>query len=280
MAVDLHLHSNASDGTDAPARIVQLAVAERLRCIALTDHDNLDGITEAEAACADAGIEFIPGVELSVDFDGKKMHMVVYFLEPRAGPLQDQLARLRTGRDRRNVAIVHKLNELGYDITLDDVHRQAAGRSVGRPHIADALAAKGLVSSRNNAFDGLLSDGGAAYVERDRLSAVDAIMLSRASGAVPVIAHPTTIGLNSDEAGPMFKRLADHGLGGIEAHHPKHSLALRAKFEEIASALDVAATGGSDYHGADVREFRVGRGTGDLLVPDRAVDQLRAQLGR
>jgi predicted metal-dependent phosphoesterase TrpH len=280
MAVDLHLHSSCSDGTDTPAQIVELAAAEHMRCIALTDHDNLDGIDEARLASEAAGIGFIPGIELSVDNDGAKMHMLVYFLEPRSGPLQDRLAALRQGRDRRNVAIIEKLNQLGYEITADDVAKHAHGRSVGRPHIADALVEKGVVATRNDAFDGLLSDGGVAYVERDRLTALDAISLARESNAVPVIAHPTTIGLSSAEAGPTFRSLADHGLGGIEAHHPKHSLPLRAKFEEIASDLNIAATGGSDYHGAGVREFRVGKGTGDLLVPDRAVDQLRDQLNR
>jgi predicted metal-dependent phosphoesterase TrpH len=280
MAVDLHLHSSSSDGTDTPTRIVELAAAERMTCIALTDHDTLDGIAEARDASARAGIEFIAGIELSVDFEGKKMHMLVYFLEPGSGPLQDQLGELRAGRNRRNDAIVDKLNELGYGITMDDVTRHAAGRSIGRPHIADALVEKGHVTSRNEAFSGILDDGGAAYVERDRLTALDAITLARASSAVPVIAHPTTIGLTRDEAGPTFRLLAEHGLGGIEAHHPKHDLALRAKFEEIASDLSIAATGGSDYHGSDVREFRVGRGTGDLDVPDRAVDQLRDQLAR
>jgi predicted metal-dependent phosphoesterase TrpH len=279
MAVDLHLHSSCSDGTDTPAQIVELAAAERMRCIALTDHDNLDGIDEARRAAEAAGIEFIPGIELSVDYEDTKMHMLVYFLEPESGPLQDRLAELRQGRDRRNVAMIEKLNQLGYEITADDVARHAFGRSIGRPHVADALVEKGYVATRNDAFDGLLSDGGIAYVERDRLTAVDAIGLARESNAVPVVAHPITINLGV-KAGPTFRALADHGLGGIEAHHPKHNMPLRAKFEEIASDLNIAATGGSDYHGAGVREFRVGKGTGDLLVPDCAVDQLRDQLNR
>ena len=184
------------------------------------------------------------------------------------------------GRDRRNVEIIEKLNTLGYEITYDDVARHALGRSVGRPHVADALVEKGYVASRNDAFDGLLSDGGVAYVERDRLSAADAIKLARDSNAVPVIAHPTTIGLSSADAGPTFRDLANAGLGGIEAYHPMHDLELRAKFVEIASSLEIAATGGSDYHGAGVREFRVGKGTGDLVVPDHAVDELKDQLNR
>ena len=279
MAVDLHLHSTCSDGTDTPAQIVELAAAEHMTCIALTDHDNLDGIDEARLASEAAGIEFIPGIELSVDYEDTKMHMLVYFLEPGTGPLQDLLAELRRGRDQRNVAMIEKLNQLGYEITADDVARHAHGRSVGRPHVADALVEKGHFATRNDAFEGLLNDGGVAYIERDRLTAVDAIGFARESNAVPVIAHPITINLGV-EAGPTFRKLADLGLGGIEAHHPKHNLPLRVKFEEIASTLNIAATGGSDYHGAGVREFRVGKGTGDLLVPDRAVDQLRDQLNR
>ncbi len=280
MAVDLHLHSSSSDGTDTPTQIVRLAAAERMTTIALTDHDNLDGIAEARDAASAASIDFISGVELSVDSDGKKMHMLIYFLEPVSGPLQDRLGELRDGRDRRNVEIIEKLSTLRYEITYEDVARHAFGRSVGRPHIADALVEKGYVASRSDAFDGLLNDGGVAYVERDRLTAVDAIGLARDSKAVPVIAHPITIGLSSAEAGQTFRDLADAGLGGIEAYHPKHNLPLRAKFTEIASSLNIAATGGSDYHGAGVREFRVGKGTGDLVVPDRAVDELRDQRNR
>lgn len=279
MAVDLHLHSSASDGRDPPEEIIRLAVAERLTAMALTDHDNLDGIDEARTAAAEAGIDFIPGTELSVDFDGTKMHMLVYFLEPEPGPLQDRLSGLREGRDQRNAAMIEKLVDLGYDLTIEDVLKHAAGRSVGRPHIADALVEKRYVKNRNEAFDGLLSDGGVAYIERDRLTAVEAIELARRSGAVPVIAHPITANLGN-EAKPTFRKLAEHGLGGIEAHHPKHQAQLRAWFVDLASDLDIAATGGSDYHGSDAREFRVGRGTGDLLVPDAAVDQLRDQLGR
>jgi predicted metal-dependent phosphoesterase TrpH len=277
MAVDLHLHSFMSDGVDSPTEIVNLALAEHLGTIALTDHDNLDGIIEARVACEAAGIEFIPGVELSVDFEGKKMHMLVYFLEPEEGPLQDRLAELRVGRDRRNVQMLAKLNELGIAITAEDVAKHVTGRSVGRPHIADALVEKRHVATRNEAFDGLLSDGGVAYVERDRLTAVEAINLARESGGVAVIAHPITIGLNSEEASQVFRRLVAHGLGGIEAYHPKHPLPLRTKLADIASRLGIAATGGSDYHGVDVREFRVGKGTGDLHVPDVAADQLRSQ---
>jgi predicted metal-dependent phosphoesterase TrpH len=280
LAVDLHLHSNISDGADTPERVIELAVQANLNHAALMDHDTLDGVDRARRAANDLGIGFIPGIELSVDHDDTKIHMLVYFLEPGEGPLQSHLSDLREGRTERNEQIVANLNELGYDITVDDVAQQAAGPSIGRPHIADALVSKGYISSRDEAFADLLHDGGAAYVERSRLTARDAIRLSRDSAAVPVIAHPTTMGLTRDRYGRTFRELTDLGLGGIEAHHPMHDLDLRAHITDLCAQLGIAATGGSDYHGATKRSYRVGVGRGDLQVPDSAVEQLHEQRGR
>jgi predicted metal-dependent phosphoesterase TrpH len=280
LAVDLHLHSSISDGVDTPERVIELAVQANLTHAALMDHDTLDGVDRARRAADDLGIGFIPGIELSVDHDDTKIHMLVYFLEPGSGPLQSHLSDLREGRRERNEQIVANLNELGYEITIEDVAQQAAGPSVGRPHIADALVSKGYLSSRDEAFGDLLHDGGAAYVERSRLSARDAIRLARASSAVPVIAHPTTMGLTRDEYGRVFKELTDLGLGGIEAHHPMHDLELRAHIADLCAQLGIAATGGSDYHGAAMRSYRVGVGRGDLRVPEVAVEQLYEQRKR
>ncbi len=277
---DLHLHSSASDGADAPGNLVELAAEAGASTIALVDHDTLAGIPEASQAAARSGIELIPGIELSVSHNTRKIHMLVYFLEPGPGPLQNQLAWLREGRSDRNELIVERLNDLGYQVTIDDVLRQAAGASVGRPHIADALIERGYFSHRDEVFNGLLSDGGAAYVERERLTAIRAIGLARESGAVPVIAHPLTIGYSSDEADAGFAELADAGLGGIEAHHPMHDISLREHLTAVAHALGLAATGGSDYHGATKKQYRIGVGTGDLTVPGAAVEELRAQRDR
>jgi hypothetical protein len=280
LAVDLHLHSNISDGADTPERVIELAVQANLTHAALMDHDTLGGVDRARRAADDLGIGFIPGIELSVDHHDTKIHMLVYFLEPGEGPLQSHLADLREGRRERNEQIVANLNDLGYEITIEDVARQAAGPSIGRPHIADALVHKGYISSRDEAFADLLHDGGAAYVERSRLSARDAIRLARASGAVPVIAHPTTMGLTRDGYARTFRELTDIGLGGIEAHHPMHDMELRAHITELCAQLGIAATGGSDYHGATKRSYRVGVGGGDLRVPESAVEQLYAQRNR
>ncbi len=257
-----------------------LAARAGLTHAALMDHDTLDGIDRAREAADDLGVGFIPGVELSVDHGNTKIHMLVYFLEPGKGPLQSQLFSLRDGRDSRNERIVARLNDLGYELTLDDVRRHAAGPSVGRPHIADALVEKGYIASRDEAFTDLLHDGGAAYVERTRLTARDAIRLARESGAVPVIAHPVTMNLTRDEYASTFIELTDLGLGGIEAHHPMHDAELRVHLTELAAQLGIAATGGSDYHGATKRAYRVGVGNGDLRVPESAVEQLYEQRDR
>jgi predicted metal-dependent phosphoesterase TrpH len=280
LAVDLHLHSSVSDGADSPERVIELAAQANLTHAALMDHDTLDGVDRALQTAKRLSIGFIPGVELSVNHGETKIHMLVYFLEPGDGPLQSRLGALRDGRGIRNAQIVEKLNHLGYAITQEDVARQAAGPSVGRPHIADALIEKGYIRSRDEAFSDLLHDGGAAYVGRDRLTAADAIGLSRASGGVPVIAHPVTMGLTRDGFSRAFRELTELGLGGIEAHHPMHIIELRDHLTELAATLGIAATGGSDYHGSQMRAYRVGTGRGDLRVPETAVEQLYEQRNR
>ncbi len=274
MAIDLHTHSTASDGTDSPSELIQSARDLGLTAIALTDHDTLSGIEEARSAAADAGVRLIPGTELSVDHDGRKVHLLVYFLEPEDGPLQDRLAELRAGRHERNSEMVAILRGLGYDISEADVAAHAGGESVGRPHIADALVTMGVVSSRAEAFDGLLGDGGAAYVERRRLTAAEAITLANASGAVTSVAHPYTIDANSDSYPALFAQLRDLGLTGLEAYYPEHSPDLRDHLATLAAGLGLVATGGSDYHGGGKPGLDIGIGFGDLVVPDTVVTAL------
>jgi 3',5'-nucleoside bisphosphate phosphatase len=280
VTVDLHLHSSASDGTDRPSDLMAEAHRAGVRIAALCDHDTTAGLAEAAEAASSLGMEFVPGIELSVDHDASKIHMLVYFVGEGSSVLEDRLRVLRDGRRERNLIIVDRLVDLGYDITMEDVRRQAGGPSVGRPHIADALVEKGYFAHRDAVFATLLHDGGPAYVERTRLGAVEAIGLARDIGGVPVIAHPVTIGVPEDGYLPLFRALRDEGLGGIEAHHPMHTPALREHLVDMASGLGIAATGGSDYHGTGKRSYRIGSGTGDLRVPIESYEQLVLQRGR
>lgn len=275
MAVDLHTHSTASDGTETPEKVVRLAAEAGLTAMALTDHDTLAGIGAARSAAADLGIDLVPGVELSVNHDGVKLHMLGYFIEPAPGPLQDELEGLRAGRDARNPAIVAKLCRLGLPISMEDVEEQAGGESVGRPHIADALVAAGHLTSREQAFDGLLDDQGAAYVERTRLDAVSAIRLAHASGGVTSVAHPYTAELDAPGLRRIMGELADAGLDGIEARHSEHSQLQQQAYEGLADELGLVATGGSDYHGSGKPGISVGGGKGDLHVDDAVLEALR-----
>ncbi|MGB9358239.1 MAG: PHP domain-containing protein [Acidimicrobiia bacterium] len=275
MAVDLHLHSSASDGTEPPDVVVAKASALGLTAIALTDHDTLSGIPAARAAAAHHTIDLISGVELSVDHAGLKIHMLAYFVEPVPGPLQDRLGALRSGRDTRNVIIVQRLNDLGYPITMEDVLRHAGGDAVGRPHIADALVEAGLIASRSEAFSGLLSDGGRAYVERERLTATEAIDLTIRSGGVNSIAHPLTINADAATLRSVLRDLRDEGLAGLEAHYSEYSPSIRGQLAGVAANLGLVATGGSDYHGAGKPGLEIGTGRGDLVIPATALEGLQ-----
>lgn len=276
MAVDLHLHSTASDGTDPPARIVELAIEAGLRAIALTDHDNLDGIGEARRA-AGSDLEVVSGTELSVDWDGNAVHLLVYFLEPEPGPLQDRLGWLQESRHTRNVRMVERCRDLGLDITFDEVFEEALGRGVGRPHFAAVLLRKGHVESINEAFDRFLGSGGLVYEPRERLAADEAIELAIASGAVTSLAHPHTVGVGRDEFASTFRGLAELGLHGIETYYAEYEPALRAHLRDLAHGLGLVATGGSDYHGSYKPGLSVGRGKGDLVVRDEVLEALRAR---
>ncbi|MGA9596256.1 MAG: PHP domain-containing protein [Acidimicrobiia bacterium] len=276
MTVDLHLHSVYSDGSDTPEDIVAQAHAAGLTGIALTDHDILDGLPAAAAAARQQGIRFIGGTELSVAWGTEAMHMLVYFLEPGPGALQDRLAGLRDSRAHRNDEIVSRLCALGLDITMDEVRREAGTGVVGRPHFAGVLIEKGYVETVPEAFDRYLAAGRPGYVPRMRLTAAEAITLSRECGAVPVIAHPHTLNLNAREFATGFRELVSLGLGGIEAYYGEYTPEMRTHIAQICDDLHIVATGGSDYHGKYKPHLRIGSGKGDLRVPDDVVDQLEA----
>lgn len=274
MAVDLHTHSRISDGSDSPTALVEKASAASLSAIALTDHDTQQGIPEARAAADRSGIELIPGVEVSC---GKGTHLVVLFLEPGQGPLQDRLATVREGRETRNARMVDRLVELGIDITLEEVEEEAGEGVVGRPHFAAVLIRKGVIGSPQEAFERFLAAGGAAYIPRETFTIEEAIPLARQSGAVPVLAHPHTPQLGDVSLLDYLERLRDLGLVGMEVLYPGFDRDRRAQYGELADRLGLIASGGSDYHGRYKPHIRLGRGIdGDVHVPESVLEDLRA----
>jgi predicted metal-dependent phosphoesterase TrpH len=279
MAVDLHTHSSYSDGSDPPARLVAAAAQARLEAVALTDHDSLDGIPEALVAAEKHGIELIPGVELSCEWEPGGFHMIVLWLAPGPGPLQDRLAEIQHGRATRNEQMVSKLAGLGIEITYDEVLEEAGGTGVGRPHMAALLVRKGVVGSMSDAFDLYLAAGRPGYVGRVRLTPESAIALARESGAVPVIAHPHTLGIFRQELDAELTRLAGLGLVGIEAYYPEYEPDTRLELVERARQAGLIPSGGSDYHGGYKQGLRIGNGYGDLVVEHSVLEELRAARG-
>lgn len=277
MPVDLHTHSTASDGSDSPTELLGVAAAAGLTSLALTDHDTQEGIEEARAAAAAHGIELIPGTEISCEWPAGTMHMVVLFLDPGDGPLQDRLAGLQHARSRRNEVIVERLQELGMDVSYAEILEEAGGGSVGRPHVAAVLVRKGYVPDIPSAFDRLLANGRPAYVARERLEPEAAISLARASGGVPIIAHPHTLGHTSaNEFAATFERVADAGLIGLECVYSEYAAEEQATFAAMAGRFGLLPSGGSDYHGTYKEGLELGTGRGGLHVGPEVLEALRA----
>jgi predicted metal-dependent phosphoesterase TrpH len=275
--IDLHTHSTVSDGTDDPRRIAELAAAAGCSSVALTDHDRQDGIRAAADRAGDLGVELIPGVEISCEHRGT-MHLLVYFLEPGPGPLQDELVRLQEARDNRNRRMADRLASLGLPVTYDEIQTEAGGMGAGRPHIANILVRKGVVGSIQEAFDVWLAKGRPAYVDKERMEPKDAVGLAIKSGAVPVLAHPLSLDLSPADTEATVAELASFGLAGLEAIYGRYSPEDRIAIAGIASRHGLAITGGSDYHGTYKPDLQVGVGRGDLQVPDEILDKLRDRI--
>lgn len=275
--IDLHTHSTASDGSLTPTELVEHAALLGIEAIALTDHDTLDGVCDAAVAAEAAGIELIPGVELSLDWDRGGMHMLVLWLEPGSGPLQDRLAEIQHARNNRNALIVERLNELGLHITLEEVETEAGTGSVGRPHFAAVMVRKGYVTDIKEAFDEYLANGRPGYMSRRRLSPEEAIDLARRSGGVPVLAHPHTMGLdNQAESEAMMRRLSDAGLVGIECHYGSYTADERAGYVRMAGRFGLLPSGGSDFHGTYKTGVLLGKGSVGIGVPSEILEPLRS----
>jgi len=246
--IDLHLHSNVSDGTGSPTDVVREAHAAGVRTMALTDHDTAAGWDEAREECLRLGMTFIPGMEFSSRIEHGSIHILAYLIDPYFAPLAEELDKLQNDRENRLRQMTENVSA-DYDITWDHVMEQvaASGKSLGRPHLADALVAQGIIGERSEAFDGILSKNGPYYVSQYALDPVSAVKLIRAAGGVPVMAHPTTRG----RVAPMeyIDRLIEAGLGGYEIEHRENMEPGKTILREICLERGLIMTGSSDYHG-------------------------------
>lgn len=278
MRIDLHTHSSVSDGTDSPTSLVHLAREAGLAVIALTDHDTFDGVAQAVEAGKRLGVRVLGGLEMSCEVDGDSVHLLAYGCDRRHRGLGAELARNREARTGRLQAFADRLTELGMPLSLADIKEQSGlSPSVGRPHVADAMVARGYVADRTEAFDRWLADDKPGYVGRYSTPLADAVDLVHAAGGVAVLAHPWGRGrANTLTAALIADLVRDHGLEGIEVDHEDHDQATRSLLFEMGQRLGLIRTGGSDYHGLGKRGHELGCNT----TRESAYRELLARIAR
>jgi 3',5'-nucleoside bisphosphate phosphatase len=277
VAIDLHAHTHASDGSLPPSDVVARAAARGITTLAITDHDTLDGLDEAVAAGARVGVSVIPGIELSVRAPHGQVHIVAYLPSCDPPTLRDLLHELQQARRVRAERIGARLAELGVPVDMTAVRASAVG-SVGRPHLADALVAAGHADDRADAFARLLGDDAPAFVPHESLTARDAIGAVSTAGGITALAHPGTLRLGLRDLGSYVAHLRHLGLWGIEVYRAEHTPEQRDGYARIARSLGLVATGGSDFHGPETGRADLGE-TGMPPLPDGVAALIHSALG-
>ncbi len=273
--VDLHTHSTASDGTFSPEDLIRLAYKKGLKALALTDHDTISGLEMAEKEAQKLGLDFVPGVEISIKFEGPgHCHLLGYFIDYRHQGLLKTLARLHEAREKRNIQMVAKLKALGISISWEELEKIAGGGEIGRPHMAKLLVQKGVVKDFDEAFEKFLGKGKPAYVPKARLTAEEAIRIIGEAGGITSLAHPYYLGLSREETRAYVTSLKEKGLAALEAYYTDHDEEYTTFCLQMAKDLDLLVSGGSDFHGANKPEIELGRGKGQLAVPYEVYEKL------
>jgi predicted metal-dependent phosphoesterase TrpH len=272
--IDLHTHSDRSDGTDTPAELVRNARAARLDVLAITDHDTTAGWAEAASAAEDVGLTLVRGIEVSTRYAGHGVHLLAYLPDPEHPALVAELELVLDGRDDRLPGILARLAELDIHLKAEDVRRLAGdAAALGRPHVADALVEAGVVTSRDQAFAELLGPGGPAYVDRYAADLETMIRTVTDAGGVSVIAHPwASRHEHSALDAEGLAALRDQGLAGVEVDHEDHDPTTRKRLRGLAEELDLVVTGSSDYHGAGKEDHDLGCNTTDPEQLERLLE--------
>ncbi len=274
MKYDLHLHTTASDGRLRPSELVKMAVERGLEVMAVTDHDSIGGIDEAlNSAGSYSSIYVIPGVEINTDLATGELHVLGYFMDYHDPGFTQALEKIRESRVGRAQKMIEKLRKLGKPIEWQRIQELARGESVCRPHIAQAMLEKGYVSTEHEAFDRYIGRNGPAYVEREKIKPVDAVVIIKRAGGLPVLAHPADI-LNLDD---MIVELKAAGMLGLEAYYAQYTLPTIEKLVKTAQKYDLLTTGGTDYHHfLDDREVPLGSAD----IPRQSIERLFSAAGK
>lgn len=275
---DLHMHTIHSDGTLTPTALVKLAKKQGLSCIALTDHDTLSGVQEAQNAGSCVGVEVIAGVEISAICEPGTMHILGYFIDPKSRQLQEKLEEIQEARRQRNPMIIEKLRALGIEITLEEVERESGGDQIGRPHFAKVLVQKGHVQNFEEAFDRYLAKGCPAYVDKRKFTSRDSIQMIEEAGGIASLAHPKTLKLDLKEFEQKLDELKSEGLKGLEVYSSCQNKDEATQFKKTADRLGLFVTGGSDFHGANRPQVPLGWMGDGASIPYDMIDRMKKLL--
>lgn len=277
---DLHCHSTASDGTIPPERLASMAREEGVTWLALTDHDTLSGIEAFLEGGAGLDMTLVPGVELSVDLEGKRLHLLGLGFQPEtAGAIQDLLEKARRWRLDRNAEMLQRFHRLGIDMQKQEVDAEAQGEVVGRPHFARVLMRRGVVTTLQEAFHRFLGAQAPAYVPKKKPPASEAILAIKEAGALAIAAHPYTL-LDAHPRGmeASLELLMDLGAAGAEGYHSELTRGVSKRIRELAAKRGFLLSAGSDFHGGNKPTVRLGRGFGGQLLQTSKVAPLLEML--
>jgi len=273
--VDLHVHSNASDGTFTPSEVVALAAEKGLAAIALTDHDTIDGLSEAQAAAAGLPIEIIPGIELSCVYQGVEIHILGIYVDPTDGNFISETDALKEIRKKRNEEMIRRFQNAGISITLDEVMAGNPDTVITRAHFARVLLEKGYVKNMDQAFKKYLDYSGPYCPRKEKITPEHAMKILTDCKASPVLAHPYQYHLGDKKTEELVCYLKDLGLQGLEVYHSSNNQYESGKLRKLARQYDLFPTGGSDFHGSNKPDIGIGVGRGGLRVTALLLDDIK-----
>ena len=278
--IDLHTHSNASDGSLTPAEVMKAAKDAGLKAVALTDHDTIDGLYEAMEAAKNYGIECIPGIELSAFYKDLEVHIVGLFLDLEDPKLKNRLDAFRKVRENRNIRMIEKMQQAGVDITMEKLRALEGDAVITRANIARYLLHIGYIKSIPEAFDRYLSPGMPFFVQKTGITPQDAIEAIRENGGIAILAHPLTYKFTRRELIECIETLKSYGLSGIETYYSTFSEADHRDMKRLADQYGLLHSGGSDFHGNVKPHIQIGKGMGKLVIPYDLLDHMKACLNK
>lgn len=278
--IDLHTHSTESDGTLTPQELMQLASDIGLSAIALTDHDTVGGLSKAKPVAESLGIELVPGIELSTDYNGTEVHMLGFYIDDTNPAFLKKLQEFIDSRNLRNEKMAFLLQKEGLSITLEDLYREYPDSVITRAHFARYLVEHGYVKDRDTVFRKYLGDNCRCYVPREKITPFEAIDLIHLGGGLAFFAHPVLCHMNHDRLRFFVRDLKEAGLTGMEAVYSMNSPGDERNMKKLAQEFDLLISGGSDFHGENKPYIHLGTGKGNLKISDSILDAIKTEKER